>query len=592
MKRKLTPEMLKKYLGNSLMHPYYTDVVKEYNRLAIHYKGKNYGDLINERRPGESLEKKNYREKIMVEITENPLNSVITELGKIRRADDWAITYQADKFPTIVAKEETLMQYMEVKYPSWGSFENWLFNVCLPIYCIDANAVILNMPQEWDLPSNEYRKPVNYIFDSSLVIDFVEDEYCVLKSKEKVLYGKGTVYGDVFYVADKEKIVRYEQANGRREFNEYTYAHKLGKLPARKMRGLVLDTVGDETIYKSRLRPMAPSLDEAAREYSDLQAELVQHVFSEKYQFATTDCTECRGSGRVKEGKTNVVEVACKSCNGSGRRVVSPYNGTYNISIGELGDKASIPTPPIAYIEKNPEIAKFLDEHVRQHRYDALSAVNMQFLAQVPLNSSGESKSYDQDALNTLVTNICEDLVNIADWSYGITNEWRYYDIIATEEQRKLMLPTIHVPTQFNKMMIKDMLDEMSAAKTAGLNSSIMAALQSVFTHRKFNSNMKRRDFIDAIILLDPLSGKSDGEKISLKNANAITEETFIVSCNIVYLLTVIIEKQSDPQVFYSKSYEEKMKLLNAEAALIIANNKAAEQERLKAEASMFNPMQ
>ena len=152
-------------------------------------------------------------------------------------------------------------------------------------------------------------------------------------------------------------------------------------------KGTVSDVMLDRlALSESRIAGMIPSLDEAAREYSDLQAEILQHIHSEKYIFANSDCPVCNGLGKEfvtttdADGNETPVEKVCHHCHGRGTVTnVSPY-GEYIINAAKFGEQ-NLPTPPIGYVQKNTDIAKFEDEHVRQHIYDALAAINMEFLA-------------------------------------------------------------------------------------------------------------------------------------------------------------------------------------------------------------------
>lgn len=83
---------------------------------------------------------------------------------------------------------------------------------------------------------------------------------------------------------------------------------------------------------------------------------------------------------------------------------------------------------------------------VDQQIYDAMSAVNMEFLAQKPLNQSGIAKEADRDESSNFVHSVAEDLVSVTDWVYYVINEYRYSGLISDRAQREAMLPAIPVP--------------------------------------------------------------------------------------------------------------------------------------------------
>ena len=170
--------------------------------------------------------------------------------------------------------------------------------------------------------------------------------------------------GDIYYIITDTHFYKYEVVNGRGTLQEKeVYAHNIGSLPVFKVGGLFKKRLNNSTIYDSRISSMIPSLNEAAREYSDLQAEILQHIHSEKYIYTNTDCNKCNGTGKIMKDGT---QTECPSCKGNGKMLsISNYN-TYLIDAGQVGENA-IPTPPIGYVQKNTEIARLQDERVRQH---------------------------------------------------------------------------------------------------------------------------------------------------------------------------------------------------------------------------------
>ena len=57
-------------------------------------------------------------------------------------------------------------------------------------------------------------------------------------------------------------------------------------------------------------------------------------------------------------------------------------------------------------------------EEIKQEIWDAYSAVNMEFLMDSPLATSGESKKVDRDELNNFVYTFAEDAVGVLDNAY------------------------------------------------------------------------------------------------------------------------------------------------------------------------------
>lgn len=533
-------------------------------KLRMHYEGKMPGDLITKRRPSEPEEIKEYRKAIYVSKTENPINKVIHSLEKIRRAQDWNIQYTADSVASSVAEDETMQRYCEENYPIHTSITNWAFTELLSQYLIDANGIVAVVLEQLPEEEGEYCKPVAKFFDSSQVVEFVEGEYAVLKSNDTSVYythnGKRSNSGGaIYYILTETEFVKYEQTGSKQFTPTNVYPHNIGELPAWKVGGLFKCRKNNDTIYRSRIAGMAPSLDEAAREYSDLQAEIVQHIHSEKYAYTNTECPDCKGTGSVNvDGK----QVKCKRCSGTGSILQTTPYGMHLIQAQSIGEQP-LPTPPVGYVQKGTEIAKLQDERVRQHVYDALAAVNMEFLAETPIAQSGVAKAYDKEELNNFVNSVAEDIVRNLDNVYHFICEYRYGMIVPDAEMRRAMLPHINVPTKFDIVNTTVIMQELKAARDANVNPVILRELETDYAKKQFNTSPEVAQMVEAIFSLDPLFGIQEENKMTMLQNGGILESDYIVSCNIHKFVRRAIHEHKD---FYSMEYKKQQEVLNGYA--------------------------
>lgn len=583
MAKKFTTDELQKYFSGQLKHACYAKTVELAKRLARHADGKNYGELIETRRPGESKRIKKYRQAIIVEKTKETWSSVITELGKIRKADDWGVRYEVEKFPAKIAKGETLQDYCETKYPNFGSLTNWIFQALLKKYSVDSHCAILNMPLE-EVDTVEFRRPYNFLFPAANVYEFSENQYSILLSKKTVEYEEGgtKMKGKVFYVVNTETIERWEQINSKLDFQRASVLeHKFGYLPVRLTKGVVADTEDESSVWESRFMPMAPALDECIREYSDLQAAVVQHLHPEKAVVKNQECSECNGIGKI-QGKGGLEPPkSCEKCGGTGWVASGPYKN-YMYAPKQLGQADDIKWPPVVYIDKPgvAEIIKLQNERVADHQYQALASINMHFLWKVPINESGVAKAVDQDALNNFVNLVTEDLISIMDWTYKCTNDWRYTFLVESEEDRNSWLPKVPVPTNFNILSSTYYIDEIKKARDGKVNPLLINYLELAYTNKMFNADHSLKDKLSAIIDLDPLSGYSHDDKGAMIMNKGVEDLDYIISCNISAFIRTAIEKD---QRFISKTYDEKMAVLRELAT--------AKQESIRAAMEIENPV-
>ena len=556
--------------------------------LAVHANGLMPDDKIMSRRPSEPEEIKNYRKTIYVPKTKQAISKVIHSLEKIRRAQDWNIAYDQETVPSSVAEEETLEQYCEFHYPTFSSVTNWAFAELLKRSLIDANGIVAVILETLPKSKGEYCKPIARFFDCDQIVEFVEDEYVVLKSRDTTTFYSETknggrrvnTNGAIYYIITTNEFVKYEQTGAAKYDPKQVFKHNCGKLPAWKVGGLFKIRVNNDTVYESRLSGMIPDLDEAAREYSDLQAEIIQHIHSEKYAYTNTECPHCKGQGFV-DGE-NGKKVSCPHCNGTGHVLnTSPY-GIHLIDAGRAGE-LQVPAPPIGYIQKDTAIATLQDQRVRNHIKDALAAVNMEFLAETPIDQSGVAKAYDANELNNFVNSVAEDLVRNIDLVYYFICEYRYRTIIPNDKARQAMLPAVNVPAKFDIANTTILMQELQGARQAEANPETLRVLETNYAKMQFNTSPEVAERLETVFDLDPLFGVKEENKMTMLQNGGITETAYIISCNIhAFVRRAIFEDKE----FCQKDYDKKMQVLEkyAEEVHTAAEQKATEKAQQQAD--------
>jgi hypothetical protein len=570
-----TPELIKNYATNKIKYKAYQKANELYEDIRVHAEGDMPKDVIEERRPSESERIKEYREKIYVPITEPTVSKVITSLSKIRRSQDWSIDYDPNNVPKIVSgrPDETLQYYCEKNYPYFKSLTNWTFSVLLKAMLIDANAVEAIWPINLNLPTTtDFYKPFTTIFHSDQVLDFAMDDYAVLLSTDTYIYQdiqQNYREGCVVYVIDTVYIQRWHQVDTDGTMRiAWSWPHELGFAPFRKVGGVFYKAYDNIFIYKSRIQGMVPRLKEAARIYSDLQAEIVQHVHSDKWLYSQTECRHCNGRGYPEDHK----ERACSTCNGVGYVSTSPYTNMVLRPPNNIEGQAAIPTPPAGYIQKS-DVALMvdrIDSQVKDQLREALSAINMEFLAQAPLNQSGTAKEVDKDELNNFVHSVAEDIVAALDWTYMVINEYRYKDLVPDVQTRRNMLPEIPVPEKFDLLSSTLLLDDLAKAKQNGINPVILNELQIEYAGKKFYNDPKVKDELEAIFEMDPFPNISDEDKMVRMSNDGITLIDYIISSNIQQFVRRAMEEDDQ---FASKTLAERKAVIEVYAEEVVKYN-------------------
>lgn len=570
-KLQFTQTEIDNYVKEKTFHTFYKQSCEIEKQMCVHADGLFPEKLLYERRPNEPLDVLEYRKKIFSAKTKPSFSKIFSTLQKIRRSSDWSIRYEGE-FPKI-REGETLEEYCEHYYPGFSSLTNWVFTLMLRKYLIDPNAIVFVNPVSRDVAETNYLKPIAQIFDSKNVIDFVQDDYAVLLNPTGATYyaGNKPVRGKCYYVVTTQQTFRYDQVNGRMQFDlADTYDHGLGYLPCFQLKGIVIDQVENMYLYESKIAGVIPEFDEAVREYSDLQAAKVLHIYPERWEFTNAECTNCKGSGRVNQtigGELSQIE--CGTCHGRGYTVAGPYSKIM-IKPAGMGEK-DVPMPPAGYVEKDVDIVKVMEESVRQHIYDGLAALSFEFLAERPLAQSGISKAYDGDEMNNTVHGIAEDLVAAMDNIYWLIGLYRYKQLYSADEIID-MIPTVNVPEKFDILSTQHTLDELVASKTNSLNPIIKSALETAFAAARFYTDPDVRDRLVLILTLDPLPNITEDEKMSRLTNEGITLESYIVSSNIQSFVRRALQEEKS---FVEMDLDKQIEILNGYALEIIAAKEA-----------------
>jgi hypothetical protein len=539
-------DILANFYATKVKHPSIDESTKIYDSLRIHANGEYPKDLIDNLRPSESREIKEYRKSTYQAHTKPIVTKIISSLYKIRRSQDWSIKYENEvmnKIGTIPVGED-LQNYCENRFPYFGSVTDWMFNVGIKNYLIDPNGLVAIMPLNTDAPSTEMYKPCPFIYNSNQIVDFVMDEYAVVKSSDTMPYQMGQITkpGDVYYIFDKTQIVRYREIFSETEnkvvlIKDMEFIHNMGELPVFQFQGLFNKAMDKHFVFESRISGIIPRLNEFATMWSDFKAEVVQHVHSTRWVMATQDCTQCNGTGNIIDYMNNAGTVICPTCKGKQKVFTSPYENLVVVTPtnANAGENPLPSGAPAGYIQKDgvAEMTNTLNNIIKEQAYYALSAINMEFLAEAPLSQSGIAKEVDRDELNNFVHAIAEDIVRIMDDIYYFVNEFRNSFIVPNPQLRQELLPEIAVPEKYDLLSTRSSLDELKVARDSSVNSIIITQMELDIARKRFGSDEDVAEELVCILNLDPFPGKSMDEITAGLTNGGITKSDFVIWCNL-----------------------------------------------------------
>lgn len=488
--------------------------------------------IIDSRRPSESPYILAYRRLQYLPITASPCHAVVNSLKKIVKSSDWHIDYSEAEVPPFLPEADTLERYCEKLYPASDSIENWAYTTLMRWLLVDPNGIICVMPLSWEIEPNEYIKPYAHIIQSRDVYDFKEGKYCVFLSpyESEFMDKDGNHHhGKIIMCVTRDSYFEARQINTEKDFEVFEYPHNMGEMPAFYLGGEPKTPDMSQPYYESFIHSMLPSLDSAARDSSDLDAEKVQNLYSQQWVMQMQSCTACQGIGQIISGGSQTV---CPSCKGLGGVSPSPYN-VWEVNLNNpLGEQKNIPIPPGGYVKKDTiEMVAAISNEIDKAIYRALASLNMQFLDKQPMNESGLAKSVDRDELNSFVYSIAYHLIeNLINPIYYFINELRYSSIVPDRETRQKMLPKIPVPQVFDFLTDKDAEDNLIKISASNVSNEIKELAEMDFIHSKYQQEPNVRERLIAIHDHNPLKNYSITDINSMLTAGLVSKEDAVLS--------------------------------------------------------------
>lgn len=564
-------------------HPFYKETVELHKKIRVHANGEKPGELLTCRRPSESPKIQEYREKIYVPITKSCFTKVFNSLMKIRKSPDWSVKFDPTKIPASERTGETIEDYLMTDFPKYTSVTNWYFQVCLKHQLVDTNAKVFVKPVDFEVADNEYLKPYPFIFQSENVIDYEYKKYYVLKSDEQITYrvqSETYTNGERYYVVTDTNIQIFDQYSPDKKFKmSLNWVHNLGHIPVYDIKGVVCGETLYQTLYESKIMGMIPFLDEACREYSDQQAEVVQHVHSTLWAYQPHDCKKCKGTGEIISKEKNApTKKKCDHCDGKGIYPFSPYE---NLVLGKPpAGETNLPSPPAGFITKDTSIVTIQRERIEGHFFNAYASINMEFLATTPLNQSGLAKEVDKEELNNFVHGIAEDGVELLDNIVYCINEYRYGKSVE-EKKRIESLPVINVPQKFDLLGSDYYLEELQNLKNAKTDASIINAAELEYAAKRFSTDTKVKDIVELKISLDPFAGTPQDTVQSNLAFELIKKEDAVIHANIHSFIERAMEENKN---FPELPKKQQLEILNGYAQELLAEQPEPEEEEAENE--------
>jgi len=534
------------YIIDGNKHSYYDYTVQHAAEMSVHIKGDQPGALLNDYRPNEPAEIHGYRLRIWQPITKSSSKRAISVIQRINNSRYYSIDFPAQ--PDSIT--DTLETYLTTNYPRFDSLIHWLFDVALKDMLNDPNGVVAVLPIDLDVPDNEYYQPYTFCYRSDQVIDKGENYYTILlDEKSPVKVGQvEKMEGNIYYVFTETQLIEFRQVGVKADdkYEQTTLlTYNLSDPPVFELGGEYVSGTYP-MIYESFMSGILPFWNDAVREYSDKQANFVQHVYLERVEMQVRcDARGCvpqeelQGMYGIKSGDGCKV---CERCSGtgyiSGR---SPYGITVVKDKDWKEGQEKMEFPGVTYIDKPTEIVTLLTDDIKELIKKGFEAINMDILNEVGENQSGVAKTIDRSDLDSFLLSISNRLFNIYSMAAYYIGYFRYSNVL---QDWQSYLPEVNKPTNFDVLTSGMLADILQAAKQAKLNPHLIDELEKDYVNKQFGSNEKLRRKHTLYIELDPLSNVSEEDKYTRLINGGITRTDYIVSSNIKQFVNRALQEQ------------------------------------------------
>jgi hypothetical protein len=571
----ITEQDILKYLDpNFPEHQKYQETIAIARALQVHSKGEYPEDLLDADRPGEEPTYKAYRTNKLFfsPITKGAWGKISSTTDKIRLAEDWKIEFKDPK--GAVAKGESLKEYTEENYPLFDSLVNWFFTLGKKRMEDDPNGAIAVYPIQNASHQTDYVSPFTFIYPSECIIDFEENNFCAILCKEKSLVTQNRQQvreGRIYLFFDRDTMIKSVQFGdiNKPEFNHEITNHNIKYMPVWKFGGIVKSFEDNMLLYDSFFSPVLAGFNEAICRYSDHQVNMVKHLHPKEWGLVTSECRVCKGSKVIQERnyKGSMEQKSCPECHGlGGVQVETPWMKTLVNPATKIGPGnnavSSISGPPGGYLERPMDSIAFLKQEYKDKIQEGYDSLNLGFINQVPLDTSGISKSYDRQEMNAFFSTMASHIIeNILSPCYYFISKWRYPFL--SENDLSDNLPKIKVPAKFDIAISDILVQRVKTAVDGNFNPLLINALQIQYAENELGKEHPTVKKMIATFSLDPLPNLTVTEKneIMVNSAQPGTDyRDYVLSINLPGFIERAI---NEDEGFLDQSYIDQMKVLD-----------------------------
>jgi hypothetical protein len=545
-------------------NPIYRQSVEMCEEVCVHMEQKKFPEkLFRNKAPHEDPKEFEYRKLIYQPVTVPYMHRALSTINRIWSESNYTVTgWEKSEGNTFDIQPE---EYFTKKYPSHKSIFSFFKSYVTKAKLKDPNAVLAIRPKikfdEEGLPITEQSELLEctaVIYDCYQVVDFKENEYCLIELNEKswVEYGNGKVKeGRIFELYDNNFIWRITQVGKKIDYIfdiQVYYTHNLGYIPVQKLKGNPVK-VDEDVLYESYLMPAIPNLNIAICTHSTLDMSIYSHAFPQRWEYVDPCNAEGCDNGYIYtrdlqgEGEK---KMTCPSCQGTGKGTKHSPLGVYQLQLpGRLDPDAlnNVNVPPAGYIAPDTAILQFAYDKLRNDIVDAFTFVNIDVsntTVQPTEKKPALSKKIDREELFSFLLLISSELYDLLDFSIDTIGKIRY--------GLNFEKPTITKPVDFSIRSNDELIQEMVDAKAAMVPDIIIQKQLKEYCLSRFNTEKEVTQFLDIVFKVDRLITLTQQDIVLQKNTGSVlTWEVILHTSIYTFLEQLMIEKEGFLEIDY-----------------------------------------
>lgn len=552
-------------------YPEYTPIYARTCELAEKIRPHSEDDYFPERMffrkaPNEKPEEFEYRKQIFREIggvTYPYWEKALNTIGRIWNEKNYTIKYP--EISDAVLEKYPAQEYFEKQYPDYVAIEDQFKSVITPDKFSDPNSWSVLDIQE-PIIQNEPLNPYARIYQADQLIGFHNKEWVLFLTTEKSVVefnGKKDRSGLVLRYYDRECIFQVRQIGKKIDFTFEAieiYVHDLGELYADRLKGRP-KREKEDIYFESYFMPAIASLNEVILDASNLQISKIVSAFPERWEYVDDcDAEGCEGGKVFTNSEDRSIWRNCLSCQGTGRRNFSSPLSVMEVKAPKEGAPLQIQSdkltmPPAGYIAKQAEVTpmlQFLREEIRESAVISFQMLNIDVSnAYVKGSDTALGKQIDREELFSFLLNVSTELFSLMEFMINGIGRLRYGNAWKPVQ--------IGYPQNFAVRSDSELTEELKTAREANLPSTVLYALTTEYTGKRFNSQADMERLNEFIYKVDRLAVMSSIDIAQRLSTQTIAKWEAILHDSINYFIEqAVIE---DPN-FWQKDFEEQEKII------------------------------